>query len=113
MTYVIRPLFLIVLCTMFTSLQLSAQQVEVSGQVKDSETRENLPYCKVVALNSKDSIVQGGITDEGGFFRLPLAPGQYKLVISSYDYENDTIQTGYFREDIFLGVFKLKSSFST
>lgn len=110
MIYVIRPLFLVLLCTVFTSLQLNAQQIEVSGQVKDSETRENLPYCKVVALNSNDSIVQGGITDESGFFRLPLSPGQYTLIISSYDYENDTIQTGYFREDIFLGVFKLKSS---
>lgn len=99
------------LAFLLSSLQANAQEtVDVTGQVKDDQTKENLPYCKVVALNATDSIVRGGITDEDGYFRLPLQPGQYKIVISAYGYDNDTIQTGPFREGKFLGVSKLKAS---
>ena len=94
---------------LFSSFQVIAQEtVEISGQVKDEKTKENLPYCKVIALDNNDSIIRGGITDEKGIFKLPLTPGQYTLVIRFFGYENDTVQTGSFQEDTFLGVFKLK-----
>lgn len=86
----------------------SQNQIVVSGQVKDSETKESIPYCKVVALNGKDSIVSGGITDDKGFFKLPVSPGAYSLVFSFYGYLNDTISTGLLREESFLGVFKIR-----
>lgn len=93
------------------SFHTNAQEtVDITGQVKDDQTKENLPYCKVVALNAADSIVRGGITDEDGYFRLPLQPGQYRVVVSAYGYDNDTIQTGPFREGKFLGISKLKAS---
>ncbi len=82
-------------------------KVEMSGQVKDQETKENLPYSKVLVLNIKDSIITGGITDEKGFFNIPVDRGQYKLIITSYGYVSDTLTTGLVREDNFLGVFKL------
>ena len=107
----INAIALFVICFLFSSFQANAQEpVEVSGQVKDKENKENLPYCKVIALDNNDSIVQGGITDDKGFFSLPLNPGQYTLVISFYGYENDTVQTGPVQEDSFLGVFKLKNN---
>lgn len=90
-------------------LSIAQETVEISGQVKDDQTKENLAYCKVVALNEADSLIGGGITDEDGFYRLPLQPGQYKFVISSFGYENDTLQTGLFQEDKFLGVARLKA----
>ena len=94
---------------LFLSSSVSAQnQVQVTGQVKDLESKESLPYCKVVALAANDSIVSGGITDDKGYFRLPLGPGQYKLVVSFYGYDSDTIQTGPLRADKFVGVIKLK-----
>jgi hypothetical protein len=102
---------LVALIVGFGSFSGSAQgQVEISGQVKDHETKENLLYSKVVALNDQDSIISGGITDEKGFFKLPVNPGQYRLVINSYGYNSDTISTGLVREDNFLGVFKLKKN---
>ncbi|MCH2224943.1 MAG: outer membrane beta-barrel protein [Crocinitomicaceae bacterium] len=101
---------LFIICFLFSHGVKAQESVEISGQVKDEQTKENLPYCKVVALNDKDSIVRGGITDDKGFFRLPLVPGQYKLIISYYGYVSDTIKTDPFQEDYFLGVFKLKSS---
>ncbi|MFK7787005.1 MAG: outer membrane beta-barrel protein [Crocinitomicaceae bacterium] len=88
---------------------IGQQQIEVSGQVKDEQTKENLPYTKVVALSPADSLIGGGITDENGFFRLPLNPGMYKFVISTYGYQNDTIAARLLREDKFLGVVRLKS----
>ncbi|MFT6443412.1 MAG: hypothetical protein ACJASQ_000748 [Crocinitomicaceae bacterium] len=95
----------------FSSFIGNAQsQVEISGQVKDQETKENLLYSKVALLNDMDSIISGGITDEKGFFKIPVNRGQYKLVISSYGYHNDTISTGVVREDNFLGVFKLNKN---
>lgn len=106
----LRHIFVFTIFGLIMSCHIFAQQIEISGQVKDDQTKESLPYTKVVALNAADSIVQGGITDENGFFRLPLKSGMYKLVISAYGFENDTIQTGIVREDKFLGVFKLKSS---
>ncbi len=107
----ILAIYLFVSCFLFSPFKVNAQEpVEVSGQVKDDQTNENLPYCKVVALNENDSIVRGGITDENGFFRLPLNPGQYTVIISAYGFENDTVKTGPFQRDNFLGVFKLESS---
>jgi len=101
---------ILTLATLFLSSSVIAQnKVQVSGQVKDLESKENLPYCKVVALAANDSIVSGGITDDKGFFRLPLNPGQYKLVVSFYGYVNDTIQTKPLRADKFVGVIKLKA----
>jgi hypothetical protein len=67
------------------SLQTMAQ-AEVSGQVRDSSSREALSFCNVSALNARDSLVKGGITDENGVFRIALNPGPYRLVISFVGY---------------------------
>ena len=85
-------------------------KVEISGQVKDQETKENLLYSKILILNKKDSIIAGGITDEKGFFKIPVNPGQYKFVITSYGYISDTLPSRMVRDHIFLGVFKLKKN---
>lgn len=84
-----------------------AQEVKVTGQIKDDESKEAIPFCKVVALTPSDSIVQGAYTDDNGFFSLPLNPGVYKIVMSTYGYLNDTINTGLIRQENFLGVNKL------
>jgi hypothetical protein len=86
-------------------------KVEMSGQMKDQETKENLPYSKVIVLNNRDSVIAVGITDEKGFFKIPVNPGRYSLVMSSYGYHNDTVSSGIVREDSFLGVFKLNKKF--
>ena len=98
------------LTLLFSFSGMAQTQVEVSGQVKDQDTKENLPYCKVVAIDANDSIVSGGITDDKGYFKLPVKQGQYMLVISFIGYEKDTVPTGLLREDSFLGVFRLKPS---
>ncbi|MDX2360585.1 MAG: outer membrane beta-barrel protein [Crocinitomicaceae bacterium] len=104
------PSKLLILFVLLFSTAGFAQQVEISGQVKDDITKESLPFCKVVALNANDSIMQGGITDDKGFFRLPLSPGGYTIVISTYGYISDSLAIGVGREDNFLGVFRMKTN---
>ncbi len=82
-------------------------QAEVSGQVKDSVTRENLLFCNVSALLPNDSIVSGGITDERGNFKFMLNPGAYRLIISFVGYKADTLPLRMGLENQYLGVIRL------
>lgn len=94
----------------FPTIGHTQSPVDVSGQVKDHDSKENLPYSKVIALDANDSIVQGGITDDKGFFNLPLTPGQYRIVTSAYGYENDTLAAGTIQEDAFVGIIRMKAA---
>ncbi len=90
------------------SLQTMAQ-AEVSGQVKDSVSREAIAFCNVSALNGKDSLVTGGITDEKGSFRFTLNPGAYRLIISFVGYNTDTVPLMMGNENKYLGILRLKA----
>lgn len=98
------------LCLYFPTIGHTQSTVEVSGQVKDFDSKENLPYSKVIALDANDSIVRGGITDDKGFFNLPLEPGFYKIVTSAYGYTNDTLAIGAVQEDAFVGIIRMKTT---
>ncbi len=97
---------LVFVLTSFTMPTLA--QSEVSGQVKDSETREALPFCSVSTFNQKDSLIAGGITDDNGNFRIPLNPGAYRVIISFVGYTPDTLQVAVGAENKFLGIIRLK-----
>jgi len=84
-------------------------QAEISGQVKDSTTREALSYCTVSALNWMDSIVAGGITDDNGAFRVKINPGSYRLVISFVGYVPDTLKLKMSNENKYLGTIHLNN----
>jgi len=84
-------------------------QTEVSGQVKDFDTREPLPFCNVSAMNQKDSLVAGGITDDKGAFQVKLNPGAYRLIVSFVGYTTDTLQVTVGTENQYLGVIRLKA----
>lgn len=89
---------------------LAQEPIELSGQVKDTETKENVPFCKVLALDANDSIVRGGITDDKGFFALPVPPGAYRIVASTYGYANDTLNIGFVHADAFVGVLRISAA---
>ncbi len=92
---------------LISTISYSQNEVQISGQVRDEYSKEVLNYCSVVVLNPKDSIITGAVTDESGFFYIPVIPGSYKLVLSFMGYKNDTINTGFIRSDKFLGTFHL------
>jgi hypothetical protein len=90
------------------SIQTKAQ-TEVSGHVKDFDTRDALPFCNVSAMNQKDSLVAGSITDDKGAFNIKLNPGAYRLIVSFVGYTTDTLQVTVGNENQYLGVIRLKA----
>ena len=66
------------------------QAVNISGSVKDAESREPLSYASVLLLPSS----QGTTTDEQGNFTIPLTGSDSRtsrLVVSFIGYQTDTV----------------------
>jgi len=87
---------------------IAQNKVEISGQVKDAQTKNALEFCTVSVLNAQDSLVVGTITDQKGFFSVSVLPGVYKTVLSFIGYKNDTTPLTHVTANVFLGVFKLE-----
>jgi len=85
---------------------LSAQ-VEVTGQVKDMQTKTALEFCSVSVVNKKDSLIKGCVTDNNGYFTVSLNKGYYRFIISYIGYKPDTTAGTVIMENKFIGVFKL------
>jgi len=84
-----------------------SQKMEISGQIKDFETKEAVTFCNVIVLNDKDRVVSGNYTDESGFFYSMISPGKYKFIFYQIGYISDTTDFYNLKEDKFLDVFKL------
>jgi len=82
-------------------------QDEVTGQVKDAKTKNDLEFCSVTVLNKKDSALNKCLTNNKGYFSIPLSNGKYRFLISFVGYKPDTTELTDITEDIFLGVIKL------
>jgi len=89
------------------TFSFSQSNIQISGQIRDILSKDVLNYCSVVVMNSNDSIVAGAVTDEKGYFYIPIQPNKYKLTFSFIGYKNDTVNIGYIRSDNFLGTFDL------
>lgn len=64
---------------------------KVDGVIKDQQTKENLPFTDV-ALFQNDSLINGTITDEKGYFFFnKLAVADYTLQISYVGYKTQVI----------------------
>ena len=85
-------------------------QVEISGQIKDNDTKESIPFCNISVYNQQDSLLTGGISDDKGFFMVPLNPGPYNLLFSYVGYTTDTLRVDVGMEARFLGIIKMKSA---
>lgn len=86
---------------------LNAQTIEVTGQVKDEKSRENLEFCTVSVLSPSDSLITGTVTDQKGFYTIELMPGAYKFVYSFIGYSSDTTKVKAIYAKTFLGVTML------
>ena len=100
---------LVILMIMAVSSPLFAQSsMEITGQIKGEKASDNLMYCSVAVLNMADSLITGGITNEKGYFTIPVKPGSYKLAYSYMGYVPDTVTIGYVGSSKFLGIYKMK-----
>ncbi|MDX8340566.1 outer membrane beta-barrel family protein [Draconibacterium sp. IB214405] len=87
--------FALILITSFNAAGQS--NTTISGQVTDKNTKAVIPYASVVILSEDNSLVNGGITDDDGFFIIQgLEPGNYRLEVSFLGYNN-------FQTDILIG----------
>jgi hypothetical protein len=103
----IKYLLLIVIITLSSPI-FAQSSIELSGQIKDNKSGENLIYCSVAVLNTSDSLITGGITNDKGYFNIPVNSGNYKLVYSYMGYMADTVAVGQVQKNRFLGIFKME-----
>lgn len=68
----IRSLVILLIILFSLPGKSDAQKVKITGILKDSISQEPLPYSNVIILNSRDSLLEGGMTDGNGKFRLRL-----------------------------------------
>jgi CarboxypepD_reg-like domain len=83
------------------------QEIEITGQIKDEITKTPLEFCYVFTFNDKDSMVVSVVTDENGYFTIPIEKGTYKFAFSNFGYIPDTTFLKAYNESKFLDVFKL------
>jgi len=90
------------------SLTIKAQTIEITGQVKDAKSRENLEFCTVTVFNAKDSLITGTVTDQKGYYTLELMPGAYKFRYSFIGYRSDTTAVKPLVQRAFIGITLLE-----
>jgi hypothetical protein len=79
----VRLFLLLVVC----AAGAAAQNIAVTGTVRDAATREPVAGATIRVLGG----TRGTYSASGGTFRLPLAPGTHHLVVSSIGFESDTV----------------------
>jgi hypothetical protein len=97
-------LLLILLC--YTGF--AQDKFEVTGQVKDANTKEAIEFCPVSAYNPKDSLIATTVTDEKGYFMLSLDEGTYHLKVVYLGYKKDSTPSFDLEEKKFIGIIKLQ-----
>lgn len=99
----------IVLIFLLCSLYFQANaQVEISGQVKDMNSKEALIFCNIGVYTLQDSLITGAVTNDNGFFKIKLHEGSYDIVSSYLGYLPDTVNVIVRAEDQFLGTIKMQ-----
>ena len=96
-----------IVLTVMTFLSL-AQEITLSGQIKESKTNSNIEYATITVLSQNDSLITGAVTNDKGYFNIPLKMGNYNLICSYVGYINDTTKIGIENQDFFLGVIRIK-----
>ncbi|MCF6364893.1 MAG: TonB-dependent receptor family protein [Bacteroidales bacterium] len=92
----------------FSSNVFAENNIGVSGQVKDEQSKKVIEFCNVRVFNMKDSLITGGVTDQKGFFIIPLLRGNYKLITEYMGYIPDTTEISVKTGTEFIGIIKLK-----
>ena len=71
-------------CTLLICCIASAQNAEISGTIKDADTKEGIASASVRYGKSS-----GTITDAEGKFRLSLPAGEYEIIFSSIGFKKE------------------------
>ena len=109
MTHRLIILTFIFYCFSFSSYGQS-RQIVMSGKVVDADSKTSLPYATVSAFDAEGVLVNGGITDDNGDFKLKLAPNSYTLKFEYIGFENLTTDLKAYNNTINIGAIALVSS---
>lgn len=94
--------------TLFLCALTFAQEVKVTGIIKDSDSGQPLEYATVAIYNPNDnSIVTGGITDAQGKFSVPVKTGTYNFSFEFISFKKQFINKKSISSDTDLGVISL------
>ncbi len=99
--------FLLALLLLSYLTSYSQPNIEVTGQIKDKETKKSLEFCTITVFNKADSMITGAVSDENGFFALQIPRGLYRFNFSFIGYQTDTLKNVPVSESKFLGLIKL------
>ena len=68
------------------------RQIVISGTVIDDDSKKSLPYATVSAFDTEGVLINGGITDENGVFKLKLTQDSYTLKFEYIGFESLTTE---------------------
>ena len=83
-----------------------SQQFIVNGQIKDEKAKSPIAFATIIVFNEKDSALSMSISDERGFFQIPLERGKYSLLLRHIGFTADTINLTVDR-DQYIGIIYL------
>ncbi len=99
---------ILVFCTVFYKSIVAQSPIEVTGQIKDKESKKTLEFCTIRVFNQQDSLITGTVSDKNGYFSVYVPRGSYHFNFSYIGYQNDTLKNVTIAEKKFIGNIKLK-----
>ncbi len=82
-------------------------QISITGNIIDSNTKEPLEYATVVLNNIETNQLSGGITDEKGNFTIKIIPGTYDISFEFISFKTIKIPKKIINSSINFGTIKL------
>ena len=87
-----------------------ARQNVLSGTITDAKNSEPLPYATLTIYNRNGDLVDGGIANENGIFKLNVSPNDYSLNFEYIGFESKTIEVKQYMNSTNIGTVQLVSS---
>lgn len=107
----IRNTALLFILSLFTLTSFGqARQIILSGTITDVEKSEPLPYTTVSVYNRNGDLIDGGIADENGIFKLNVSPNDYSLNFEYIGFESITTDVKRYTNSTNIGTIQLVSS---
>ena len=82
-------------------------QISITGNIIDSNTKEPLEYATVVLNNEETKQLSGGITDEKGNFTIKIIPGTYDVNFEFISFKTIKISKKIINSSLNFGTIKL------
>lgn len=91
-------------CALFMFQWAEAQNYMLSGTVTEQNANKPLEYSTISVINpSNNQVIEGGLTDTNGKFKLQLKKGTYTLKIDYITFQSNIIENLVIEQNIDLG----------